>query len=195
MNIKLSAWYFLHDKPKFWNDIRRKLHILKLEESQYYPECERFYSGLDVIGKIVIDVGCDFGTTPMYFLRKGAFVVFGFSKEKQYFHDFHYIHYKVDEDPLYSTTESLPILTFPLIMQSLKPRHAVLKSDCEGCEWNFTKEFIETFDDWVIAVHTPITNESLYQYIKDNGENIGNQRSGKDLGVEEIGIYRKKGKQ
>ena len=191
MNIKLSAWYFLHDKPKFWNDIRRKLHILKLEESQYYPECERFYSGLDVAGKIVIDVGCDFGTTPMYFLRKGAKFVMGFSMDSQYFYDVGYIHYNVNDDP----NVLLEFIQKRQQMKTIASLPFVLKSDCEGCEWNFTKEFIETFDDWIIAVHTPITNESLYQYIKDNGENIGNQRSGKDLGIEEIGVYRKKGKQ
>ena len=192
MSIRLSLWYFLHDKPKFWSDVRRKLHILTLEKSQYYPECVRFYNSLDVKDKIVIDVGCDFGTTPMYFLRKGANNVFGFSKDKQYFHNIHYKHYNVDEDP-----SALPsaIRNIKRIKTEMMPPHIVLKSDCEGCEWNFTKEFIDSFDDWIIAVHTPIKNDSLYQYIKDNGENIGNQESGKNLGVEEIGIYRKKGKQ
>ena len=191
MGLRLSGWYFLHDKPKFWSDVKRKLHILKLEESQYYPECERFYSSLDVAGKIVIDVGCDFGTTPMYFLHKGARFVMGFSMDSQYFYDVGYIHYNVNDDP----NVLLEFIQKRQQMKTLSSLPFVLKSDCEGCEWNFTKEFIETFDDWIIAVHTPITNESLYQYIKDNGENIGNQRSGKDLGVEEIGIYRKKGKQ
>ncbi len=192
MNIKLSAWYFLHDKPKFWSDVRRKLHILKLEESQYYPECERFYSGLDVIGKIVIDVGCDFGTTPMYFLRKGAKTVFGFSKDKQYFHNDHYRHYNVDMDP-----SALPstIRNIKRIKTEMIPPHLVLKSDCEGCEWNFTQEFIEAFDDWIIAIHSPVANDELRKYIEEKGENIGNQQSGKCLGVEEIGIYKKKGKQ
>lgn len=182
MNLKLYAWTFLHDRRKFYSDLRKRLHLLTLESSEYYPECEEFYSILDVKDKIVYDVGCDFGTTPMYFLRKGAFVVFGFSKEKQYFRDFHYIHYKVDEDPLYSTTESLPMLTLTLIMQSLKPMHAVLKSDCEGCEWNFTQEMIEKFDDWVIAVHSPILNHDLFEYILKHGELIGSQ-PGSEFGI------------
>lgn len=192
MNLKLSAWYFLHDRKKFWSDFRKRLHILTLEKSQYYEECVRFYDTLDVKGKVVIDVGCDFGTTPMYFLSKGANTVFGFSKDKQYFHSIHYKHVNVDVD----------LSTFPTMIKAIKrirdemiPPHLVLKSDCEGCEWNFTQEFIDSFDDWIIAVHTPIANEELYEYIKEEGENIGNQESGKGLGVEEIGIYRKKGKQ
>ncbi len=194
MNLKLSAWFFLHDRKKFWSDFRKSLHILTLEKSQYYGDCVRFYDSLDVKDKGVIDIGCDFGTTPMYFLRKGAIVVIGFSKDKQYFHSIHYKHVDVDADP-----SALPTVIKNLknIRDEMSPSVPVLvlKSDCEGCEWNFTQEFIETFDDWIIAIHTPITNESLYQYIKDNGENIGNQRSGKDLGIEEIGVYRKKGKQ
>ena len=192
MDVKLYLWYFLHDKPKFWSDVRRKLHILTLEKSQYYEDCVKFYNSLDVQGKVVIDVGCDFGTTPMYFLRKGANTVFGFSKDKQYFHNIHYKHYNVNVD---TTTFPTMIKTIKRIKDAMSPPHIVLKSDCEGCEWIFTQEFIDSFDDWIIAVHTPITNDWLYQYIKDNGQNIGNQQSGKGLYVEEIGIYKKKGKQ
>jgi hypothetical protein len=188
MNLKLSAWYFLHDKNKFWSDFRKGLHILTVEKSEYYEECEKFYSTLDVKNKIVFDIGCDFGTTPMYFLSKGAVTVFGFSKGKQYFRNIHYKHYNVEDDShILSTT----IRNIQHIKNIMSPPTLVLKSDCEGCEWNFTKEFIEAFDDWIIAVHTPITNEPLYQYIKENGKNIGNQISGKNRIVEEIGIYKK----
>ena len=183
MNLKLSAWYFLHDKPKFWSDVRRKLHILKLEKSHYYPECERFYSDLDVKDKVVMDVGDDFGTTPMYFLRKGATTVFGFSKDKQYFHNNHYIHYNVDQDPHVLPTA---IQDIKLIKIEMSPPHIALKSDCEGCEWDFTPEFIETFDDWIIAVHNPVKNPDLLKYIQDNGTLIGDQ------GKIEFGIYKKK---
>ena len=174
MNLKLSGWYFLHDRRKFYSDLLKRLHLLTLKSSEYYPECEKFYSILDVKDKIVYDVGCDFGTTPMYFLRKGPFAVFGFSKEKQYFHAFHYIHYKVDEDPL--------LITLPPIMQSINPRHLVLKSDCEGCEWNFTQEMIEKFGDWIIAVHSPILNHDLFEYILKHGESIGSQ-PGSEFGI------------
>ena len=194
MNVKLSAWYFLHDKNKFWSDVRRKLHILTLEKSQYYKECVEFYDSLDVENGVVIDVGCDFGTTPMYFLRKGANTVIGFSKDKQYFHSIHYKHVNVDVDP-----SALPTMIKNLknIKDEMSPSVPILilKSDCEGCEWNFTQEFIEAFDDWIIAIHSPIANDKLRKYIEEKGENIGNQQSGKCLGVEEIGIYKKKGKQ
>ena len=184
MNLKLYAWYFLHDKPKFWSDVRRKLHVLTLEKSQYYKDCVRFYDSLDVKDKVVIDVGCDFGTTPMYFLRKGATTIFGFSKDKQYFHDERYKHYNVDEDP-----SALPstILNIKRIKNEMVPPCLVLKSDCEGCEWNFTKEFIDSFEDWIIAVHIPIGNNELYDYIKDKGELIGKEEGS------EIGIYHKNG--
>ena len=191
MNIKLSAWYFLHDKPKFWNDIRRKLHILKLEESQYYPECERFYSDLDVAGKVVIDVGCDFGTTPIYFLRKGALKVVGLSKDKRYFHDPDYIHINVDEHPdilptLINRMKEMHFMGRYYFLSYGEQNPIILKSDCEGCEWNFTPEFIQTFYDWIIAVHNPVKNPDLLKYIQDNGTLIGDQ------GKIEFGIYRKR---
>ena len=183
MNIRLSAWYFLHDRNKFWSDVRRKLHILTLEKSQYYPDCIRFYDSLDVKGKIVIDVGCDFGTTPMYFLSKGARTVIGFSRDKQYFHSIHYKHYETTVDAF----------TFPAMIKNIKsirdemsPPVLVLKSDCEGCEWSFTQGFIETFDDWIIAVHTPIGDNDLYEYIRSKGNLIGREEGN------EIGIYQKK---
>lgn len=186
MNLKLSAWYFLHDKPKFWNDVRRKLHILTLEKSQYYKDCIEFYDSLDVEGNVVIDVGCDFGTTPMYFIRKEAIKVIGFSKDNQYFFDSRYKHFNVDKEP---DSLSNVIKDIKNIKQSMD-KSIVLKADCEGCEWDFTQDFIEAFDDWIIVVHTPISNDSLYQYIKDHGEYLGNQQGGKGI-VQEIGIYRK----
>ena len=191
MNLKLSAWFFLHDRKKFWSDFRKRLHILTLEKSQYYEECVRFYDTLDVKGKVVIDVGCDFGTTPMYFIKKGAVKVIGFSMDKQYFYDHRYKHFNCDVSPL------IPSISTEInrIQTLTDKRRFVLKSDCEGCEWNFTQEFIEAFDDWIIAVHYPVANEELCEYIEEKGENIGNQQSGKCLGIEEIGIYKKKGKQ
>lgn len=182
MNIKLSAWYFLHDKPKFWSDVRRRLHILTLEKSQYYNDCVRFYETLEVKDKIVIDVGCDFGTTPMYFIRKGAIKVIGFSRDKQYFHDYRYKHFNSDlSSVIPSMTEGINVIS------GLDDRRQfVLKSDCEGCEWDFTRQFVDSFEDWIIAVHTPIRNNELYEYIKTNGVLIGKEEGS------EIGVYKKK---
>ena len=178
MNLKLSAWYFLHDRKKFWSDFRKRLHILTLEKSQYYEECVRFYDTLDVKGKVVIDVGCDFGTTPMYFIKKGAVKVIGFSRDKQYFYDHRYKHFNSDVSPL------IPSISTEInTIQTLNgKRRFVLKSDCEGCEWNFTQEFIELFEDWIIAVHTPILNHDLFEYILKHGELIGSQ-PGSEFGI------------
>ena len=178
MTIKSYVWYFLHDKPKFWSDTRKKLHILTLEKSQYYNDCVRFYNTLDVKDKIVFDVGCDFGTTPMYFIRKGAIKVIGFSKDNQYFFDYRYKHFNVDANP---DSLSNVIKDMTNIKQSMD-KQIVLKADCEGCEWNFTQEMIEKFDDWVIAVHSPILNHDLFEYILKHGELIGSQ-PGSEFGI------------
>ena len=179
MNIKLQLWYFLHDKLTFWSNLRQSLHILKLEKSKYYPECEQFYSKLDVKDKVVIDVGSDFGTSPMYFLKRGAKKVIGFSMDKQYFKDYRYKHVDLNQPDALQRT----IIGLSLSLSELKS--IVLKCDCEGCEWNFTIPFIESFDDWIIACHEPIKNQELLDYIKSNGELIGKQEGS------EFGIYKK----
>ena len=175
MNLKLSAWYFLHDRRKFYSDLRKRLHLLTLKSSEYYPECEKFYSILDVKDKIVYDVGCDFGTTPMYFIKKGAAKVIGFSRDKQYFYDYRYKHFNSDVSLL------IPSISNEINASNDK-RRFVLKSDCEGCEWNFTQDFIELFEDWIIAVHTPILNPDLFEYILKHGELIGSQ-PGSEFGI------------
>ncbi len=179
MSIKLQLWYFLHDKLTFWSNFQQSLHILKLEKSKYYPECEQFYSKLDVKDKVVIDVGSDFGTSPMYFIKNGATKVIGFSMGKQYFKDYKYKHFDLNEQP--------DVLQRTIIGLWLsETTNMVLKSDCEGCEWNFTTQFIESFEDWIIACHMPIQNPVIFDYIQSHGELIGKQEGS------EFGIYKKK---
>lgn len=181
MGIKLMLWYLLHDRKKFRSDILKKLHLLTLESSEYYPECETFYSQLDVRNKVVMDVGCDFGTTPVYFLRKGASAVIGFSKDKQYFRKPHYEHHDLTAEP-----EALSRAIEKILDSKRESRDPmVLKSDCEGCEWDFTEKFVDRFDDWIIAVHTPVRNQNLLDHVKKSGKLIGSQKGC------EFGIYKK----
>ena len=99
-NAKLQLWYALNDSPVFKTNVRRWLRILKLEQSFYYPDCIKFYSGLDFAGKGVLDIGSDFGTSPMYFLGNNATFVVGISLDSQYFHDPRYTHYQVKKEEL-----------------------------------------------------------------------------------------------
>lgn len=182
-NAKLQLWYALNDSPVFKTNVRRWLRILKLEQSFYYPDCIKFYSGLDFAGKGVLDIGSDFGTSPMYFLGNCATFVVGISLDSQYFHDHRYTHYQVKK-------EELKMETLRHVQDKFKCK--VLKSDCEGFEWELTPEFISGFEDWVIALHTPISNEPLHEWIKENGEQIGENRNREFTGrCCEFAVYRK----
>lgn len=171
---KLYGWYFLHDRRKFNSDLLKRLHLLTLRKSQYYPECIEFYSQMDVEGKVVLDMGDDFGSTAMFFVGRGARHVTGISLEPAYFHDPKYEHI-------------VGPLSFDEI-EKLRSKRTfdVLKSDVEGFEWNYTIPFVDSFEQWIIALHSPIRNFKLYEHIKHSGEYIGRQ-DGK-----EFAVYRRK---
>ena len=171
-NITWKYFYnFRRNKPKFWSDVKRALHILNLEKSEWYKECSEYYN-FDVKNKIVIDYGCDFGTSPLWFINNDAKKVIGFSLDNQYFKNERYEHNKISiiDEPKKLIAE----LTNKIneIKKQL-PNEIILKADCEGCEWNFSSEFIELFSDWVIALHMPIKNIALENYIKLHGKLIG----------------------
>jgi len=137
------------------------------ELSPYWSECRKFYKYLNVKGKIVYDIGDDFGTSPMFFIQRGADYVYGMSLDDAIFSHDRYSHQKREFDFIDSIVEVVEI------RKANPEKQIVLKADCEGCEWSFTKEFIEHFDDWVIALHAPVRNKELYNYIWKNGEFIG----------------------
>lgn len=140
-------------------DIKKKLNILKVEDMGYWNEYDKFYSSINCKDKSVLDIGSDIGSSAIGFIRNGAKHVTGFSKDKQYFENPHYIHKQYNFEEISSIVK--------------ETKFDILKMDCEGCEWNFSIDFIKQFDDWIIALHKPIMNNELYNYIKDNGEYIG----------------------
>ncbi len=160
--IKELGWQLFNDKRGFKQNILIYLHLLKLEQSEYYTECIKFYSNLNVNGKTIFDIGSDFGTSPLYFINQGALKVLGISGMNQYFR-----HPKYHQMPIRSFTD---IYNLQRIL-----KFNILKSDSEGFEWNFTQEFIESFEDWIIACHYPIKNSQLFEYLKHHGKNIGSQ--------------------
>ncbi|MEM3851736.1 MAG: hypothetical protein QXP70_01910 [Methanomassiliicoccales archaeon] len=142
------------------------------EWSVYWPEIIKYYSGIDVKGKILFYVGCDYGTSPMYFLRRGAAFVFGFSLDKQIFRSDWYRHH-VNMPPE-------DIMHLPLSGSE------ILKIDAEGMEWDFQPLWINKFADWIIACHKPVRNPTLHAWIEENGERI------MESDGQEFAIYRKR---
>ncbi len=189
LNIRNEMWNLLYDRRRFWSDIRRYLHILPLEKSEYYEDCVFFYSNFDVKDKIVIDVGDDFGTSAMFFLRKGAKYVYGFSPYDQYFHDNNYKHYKLPSDSDYAHESFISVFHLLRDDPSFKTDYPiVLKLNWEGCEWEWPSDFINTFNDWIITLHTPVRRIALYEYVKQYG--YYNYMENKNDGS--IAVYEKK---
>ena len=160
-DFKKELWYAFNDKKKFKSDILKRLHLLKVSDSQYFDECIIFYDELIVKDKIVIDLGSDFGTSPMCFLRNGAKYVYGFSLDEDYFKDKNYKHIQLDVNSI-EGKKILNLICKENIGYSLK-------IDIEGSEWKLNKEIFENAYDWIIALHYPITSYALFNYIMRNG--------------------------
>ena len=179
-----------------------------MEDSEWYPECVKYYSTLDVKDRIVVDIGCDFGTSPMFFIGQGAKFVWGFSLDDRYFQHNKYAHikgveyypstglhvYNINENEFHEFAKVMKEYDgkINLFFDEIQKNEKVLKCDAEGWEWNMSIDFIDGFLDWVIALHYPIKNQSLYEWIKQNGEFVGSP-SNLVKDSEEFAIFKKRG--
>lgn len=156
-----------------------------MEDSEWYPECVKYYSTLDVKGKLVIDFGGDFGTSPMYFIKLGATKVISLSLDELYFRDPRIVHYVGIEhyDKMLDDISRTSVKTVS---------EWVIKCDAEGYEWGFTAATLNFAHDWIIALHYPILNPFLYEWIKQNGEFVGSPSDSTKDG-DEFAIYKKRG--
>ena len=193
------VYQLLNNRPKLKSDVLRKLKLLRLEDSEWYPECVKYYSTLDVKDRVVVDIGCDFGTSPMYFLKNGATLVWGYSLDEKYFdNDERYVHITgLENYPknkmsfAYHRVEEIEGRVSVKLIQ-VPASEVVLKCDAEGWEWNLSIDFINSFHDWIIALHYPILNPFLYEWIKQNGEFVGSPSDSTKDG-DEFAIFKKRG--
>ena len=151
----MTASGFLRDilidnrQNAIWN-MKRILHIADPHRSWAWKESEEHYSSINVKGKRVLMLGSDYGITPMYLIERGAESVVGFSLWKQYFFDPRYTH-----------------ITDRFTMDKIKGMDFdVMFSDCEGCEYLLTKDYLATLKGYVICFHNPIENHELFDYVK-----------------------------
>ena len=120
----------------------------------YGEDYEFQWGKVDYTGKVVLDIGCDFGSTADFFLRKGAFLVVCVDNNKEYI------------DKLYELRNKffLPIIGLCLDMSDSSLwsklinlyRPTVVKSDCEGCERALGKvpeEEIRKVPEYIIECH------------------------------------------
>ena len=157
----MTATGFLRDilidnrQNAIWN-MKRILRIADPHESWAWKESEDHYNGIDVKGKKALMLGSDYGVTPMYFIERGAESVTGFSLWKQYFFDPRYMH-----------------ITDRFTMDRIKGMDFdVMFSDCKGCEYLLTKDFLSKLKGYVICFHDPIENQALFDHVKSESTSM-----------------------
>ena len=163
MNIREFGFYFAHNRKGLLNRLVMEYHIpIRPWWSIFWHEAH-LYDSLEVRGMDVIDVGCDYGVTPMYFLARGARSVTGFSEWEPRFYHSAYLHHT-------GRTTAARIRE-----QCPASETSVMKADVEGLEWDFIPEWIDGFRDWIIVCHEPVKNPYLLRWLLQHGHIIGRQ--------------------
>ena len=128
---------------------------------------ERMYGFVDVSDKVVLDIGADWGSTPHFFLIKGAKRVIGVDGSKWYVEKM-YNYFKDDYRvlPLYMMIDNYRQLQY--LLEIYRPD--VVKMDCEGCEtYLIETPSLDVCPEYVIEVHSDKIRQSLTKKFDDVG--------------------------
>jgi len=110
------------------------------EEYNILKECYEIYGKYDYRGKIILDIGADFGLSPKFFIDHGAKQVIAYSpmRQKRQF-----------KDP-----RIIWIREYWQGRISQEDYADFLKIDCEGCEYQKPVDFyVHYYDEALIAIH------------------------------------------
>ena len=109
-------------------------------------------------GRPVIDIGSSIGDTSLYFLTRGAYIVYGFEIDRERFlisQD--NIHLNKLDNSIHIYNEAADSRNLSSLIEEKGLRNVYLKIDCEGCEYdlieNLTNKAFEAIDDIVMEYH------------------------------------------
>lgn len=141
------------------------LNLLPISGSNFV----RDYSFVDYRGKVVLDVGADYGSTAAFFLRKGARSVIAVEGNPAYFQQLVANAKGVAEViPVYLWICSAD--DFEFLINTYSPY--ILKVDCEGCEVHLLgvkdKTFLKVYE-YLLEIHTA----DLWRKFKAKFEGLG----------------------
>jgi len=106
-------------------------------------------------GKVVLDIGADFGLSPAFFLHYGASIVIAYSPQKQK---------NWLKDPRIEWHKEL--------WKGQFHEADILKIDCEGCEYQRPVDFYFWYPEALIAIHD-LDNKQFKEYFETLSKKCG----------------------
>jgi len=136
----------------------------------YGENYESQWGKIDYNGKVVLDIGSDYGSTADFFLRKGAKQVICVDSNKEYMNK---LHKYIEDFNWYSVIKTHHLYVdksghFSGLIYKYDPD--VIKSDCEGCEvhlFNISNEEFSKVPEYIIEVHSDSILESMKKKCKE----------------------------
>jgi hypothetical protein len=130
-----------------------------------FGNIERMYGSLDYTGKVVLDIGADYGTTARYFLERGAERVIVSEKNPEWIA---MLEEYAESEPRLSVISSLGEGDPTELLAFYRPD--IVKVDCEGCErlfLNVSDAVLAIPSAWVMETHTgDLYSAFVFRFLK-----------------------------
>ena len=108
----------------------------------YLQQCKEGYADLDVKGKVVLDIGADWGNSSLYWWLRGATKIIAYEANP------------FCEGPISTLQEQGLPIDFRGVWDGDYPDADVLKVDIEGKEADFRMLYLGRYDQWAFATHS-----------------------------------------
>lgn len=151
------------EKTKIMGELQKLAGDYNLMRGPFDEDYDEQYGSLDYKDKVILDIGADYGSSPMFFLRKGAKKVIAVESNADYVNVLHKIEKKVKEVISVDFKISCGYNISNLIK---KYSPDIVKVDCDGCEvflLQMTDIDIKLVKDWILELHSV----NVYNAIKD----------------------------